>query len=368
MRYKSLLIIVLIAILGSCQKEDEGGENESGEFHRTVLIELFTNVYCENCPMADAFADSMVDMGKAVAIKYHSPLYNPLDPFSGLPAGDEIRNREGFYFGSSTHGYPYTIFDGVMENEGIRDIEGWENQLDSRIAIGSNVKIELNGHRGEFTGELNIALDGSYSGKTLRIALVESGLEFEGETYNFVLRRFLPDANGIPLTAKSDTIAVPFEIQPDWTAENIAFVVFVQDDATREVEQAAMIEWRQLAQDTASTGGRPELISQDTLFLTTHGNMVYVPMWLKNVGYEPDSFQVVVSGELPGGWFKTLCVGPVCLPDSIGWTSMLAPDDSIDITVEVYAATVDSTELTVRATAKSSPTAADSAKIRIVAQ
>jgi hypothetical protein len=73
----------------------------------------------------------------------------------------------------------------------------------------------------------------------LRCAITESDIEYQGEIYNNVLRKLLPDVSG-----DSFRVVFPGEtfidsqiciIPSDWKAENLQVVVFAQYDLTKKV-------------------------------------------------------------------------------------------------------------------------------------
>ncbi len=327
-----LTVLTLFAGL-ACQKPTP--EEETGpRFNRTVLVEVFTNVQCVNCPVADAYVDSLTQANpQVVAVKYHSPRYPFPDPF----VSEQVDLRESFYFGNTDHGYPYVYFDGVYGNEGVSGIAGWGNQVADRLNTGSPVTLQLSGvyHGAARAGTLQVAVDGD-TGTTAHLfaVLEESGLEHEGETYHQVFRTFVGDPQGTPTTAP-DEISLPFVVQPEWNPENLDFVVFFQDPSSKEVLQAARIALSDLTAGTSSDVFHLTPAGVDTSGLT--GTTLALRFYLKNVASAADSAFVEVRG-IPPDWIVSLCIGEACLPRPNGYTPLLAPGDSIHLDVDLYAA------------------------------
>ena len=315
----------------ACQKTTPP---ETGpRFDRTVLVEVFTHVQCVNCPVADAYVDSLTQANpRVVAVKYHSPRYPLPDPF----VSEQVDTREAFYFGPTEHGYPYVLFDGVYGNEGVSGIAGWDNQVAERLATGSPVTLHLTGVYAEAAraGTLQVAVDGD-TGTTARLfaVLEEDGLEHEGETYRQVFRTFVGDPEGTPVTVPG-TLSLPFTLDPTWNPESLAFVVFFQDPDSREVLQAAHIALPDLV-PTAP----PEVFSLYPAALDTTGTVgatLALRFFLKHVGTAADSAFVEIRG-IPPDWVATLCIGDQCLPRPNGFTPLLSPGDSVNLDVDLFA-------------------------------
>lgn len=340
-----MLGITLVLVLGACKKTSPVGE--SLPYPRTLLVELFTNIYCPNCEVAEAFIDSLASANpEVVVIAYHDPVYNPLDPFSGEPAGSEIEERNQFYFGASAHGYPYVIFDGILENEGIDEIAGWGNQVAYRLAQNTAVHLEVSGLYDSVsqTGTLWIQADGD-TGTTGRvfIALTESDLQFSGKVYRHVFRKFFPDAQGLTVTFPAETV-VTFTVDPTWNPASLSFVVFVQDPNSHEVFQATTLPLTSLPPDTTH-GPTPlpfTLSVSETLFVTGADPLVDT-LFIVNTGTASDRYGLWIDPAFPSdssgqpSWFLSLCrLGSMCLPYPHDTTDTVAPGDSAGYTIDVY--------------------------------
>lgn len=341
----TLLIVVYLVGIGGCKKKITDAGDQEAPYDRTVLLELFTNVYCINCDPADAFVDSITGTNaRVVAVLYHDPAYNPGDPFSGSPAAEEIEQRNNFYFGQGTHAYPYGIFDGILMNEGFtpESWEGWSNQIDSRLQNNSQIQITLSGEidTTQRLVSLRVTIDGKEGlTGTLFIALTESELPYNNKIYNHVLRRFVPDASGTSIIIPEDTT---FNVNlggfPDWKTENMAFVVFVQDEDGREVLQSARIPFSELRQASTTPEYSFTLLINDTLF--ENDTIVVDTFYIVNTGYQPDSYAVEIESYFPdsmGQVFISLCrMDGMCLPVPIDTTTVVQPGDSTGYTVDFF--------------------------------
>ena len=345
---KRLWILGILVGLGllSCKKTNPIGE-ETLPYVRTLLVELFTNVYCPNCEVAEAWIDSVASANdRVVVIEYHDPAYNPLDPFSGPPADSQIAERSQFYFGSSAHGYPYVLFDGILENEGIGNIGGWGNQVETRLAQNTSVSLSISGVYDTLsrTGSLSVQVDGD-TGQTrqLYVALTESDLIASGQTYHHVFRRFYPGPEGISLTIPTET-TVSFEIDPTWNPASLTFVVFVQNPSTREVLQATEIPLLALPPDTSHLPTLPFLLHvTDTLLIYQNTDPLVDTLYIVNTGTTSDRYGLWIEPIFPTDstgqplWFLSICMmDSMCLPfphDTTGW---VPPADSVGYTVDVF--------------------------------
>ena len=214
---------------------------------RKVLIEVYTATWCHYCPYSSYALDTLeMNYGDSiVVIKYHS---SSSDPFYTQYAAQ----RANYYPDFS--GYPTAYFDGVSRVEGGWDgvYSDYENAFLTRIDSTSPASIQLginyNSNLREGKAIINIHSETKLPDHTyLRCAIVEDSIFYSWQTRNvlrYVLRKMLPDAQGIPLSlASGETYqdTVDFNIDTSWIEPYVYFVAFLQDDSTREVLQANMI-------------------------------------------------------------------------------------------------------------------------------
>ncbi len=159
---------------------------------------------------------------------------------------DENRARITYYSVSYT---PHTYFDGIVDGT---SGGAWEQMVLDRAAMPSPLRINLSGDRvaGTITAEITNTSGAPVTG-ALRFAITESGVAPPaGSTYrlpqtlNHGMRDFLPAPTGEVITFAPSvpvTRTQTFALGPAWVERNLECVVFVQDDATKEVHQAAKI-------------------------------------------------------------------------------------------------------------------------------
>jgi len=161
-------------------------------------------------------------------------------------------------------GIPESIFDGTLSVMG--GYSGTYNEFlskyNQRIAVESNFTVLLNGmNEGlDYTVVLTMENVEPYSGSNLvaHLAVSESGLTNGGNTFNYVTRLFVPDANGTPVDFSSNplqTVTLNFSMDPGWNLDNCEFVAFIQDNSTKEILQAtkvSVLDITPLTNDNAS--------------------------------------------------------------------------------------------------------------------
>lgn len=214
---------------------------------RCVLVELFTFVYCGPCPAAEAALDSLTQEypDSALAIIRYHPQTWPSNPFFQA----EGHFRWKYYYGQTN--FPRAYFDGgMLVASSFEDTtyDVYKDSIEVRRAIPSPLSVDLSvyydstGRTGQAQTEV-VAVDPVAAGDfRLRYALIESGLEHDGNYHAEVFRDMLPDTVGVSFSiSQGDTFEhhQTFAVDSAWVTENCALVVFVQDDATKEVLQSA---------------------------------------------------------------------------------------------------------------------------------
>jgi len=190
-----------------------------------------------------------------VAIEYHTPFPYVGDPFylANVPEQD---NR---IFYNQILGTPSVRFDGPHP-PGPLNPAAYEALYAQRKALGSRAVVELGGTYDPSTrnGELiaQVIAESPVAGNwRLRVAITETDIQYMApngiDVHHHVFRRFAPDTTGTPLTFSApypDTahVTLPFTISPAWAQEHVILVAFLQEQGSREVEQAMGIEVTQL--------------------------------------------------------------------------------------------------------------------------
>jgi hypothetical protein len=223
------------------------GKSEASQ--RMVLAEMFTNTGCPPCGPADDTLDQIAEdfTARLAVIRYHTWWPSSQDPFyqANIP---ENSARISYY---GTNYTPRLIIDGTVDGQYFP--QTWRSLIQQRFNVDSPLEIDLSGtidtvgRTGSITAQ--IIATGSVSGTSLRIryAIIESELYYPwyGPPYhNQTFRDMFPDVGGIPLTISlGDTVTdvEEFTLSDTWVIENCEIVVFVQDDGTRSILQAAKI-------------------------------------------------------------------------------------------------------------------------------
>jgi hypothetical protein len=312
---------------------------------RVVLGESFTNVFCSNCEVADAVLDSLeADRSDLVVIKYHAYFYNNNDPFaeaSQVP----VEVRQTYYWGSVLEGLPYVIFDGIAVYRGISEVSTWGSLVEERQKSMNPCEIEVTGwYNGAFgVGELTVVVSGDVSSNAmLRVALVESGLTFDNETFNFVLREMFPSAEGVDTDAPQ-THRVEFQVDPGWNDDELDFILFVQNDNSEEVEQATKVALSSLSEPTTNFG----VVHSDTIFDFAANSLFEDHISLTNTGQTQDVYKISAVDSFPAGWTSSLCQGGICFPPgTIIYDTLAAGETDTTLIAEIFTDDEDETGFT----------------------
>lgn len=223
-----------------------GGESGTTELQRVVLIETFTAVDCYWCNLEEEPALKQIsqDYGKdeAIIIAYHG-FYGD-DPYE-TPEG----NARAEYYGGIT-GTPNVWVDGLLNQPGAtgKGVDAmyavYADFIDQRSPNNTPVSLELSGAITGGTADVAVTVNTTEGIDTtdlyVRFALVEDGLEYSGKTFDWVLRGLKNRAiagGTFPVNLEET-----FELDGEWSTENLGVVTFVQGGTDREVLQAAFYE------------------------------------------------------------------------------------------------------------------------------
>ena len=292
---------------------------------RCVLAEGFSSQICTDCPLAEAALDSLVkyDFGPGEL----AVISSLTDPF---PPGEYDEGISRWYYYPPTnhpehgpgHWTPTVWFDGADEQTGIPDSVDvdslwviYRNKIQSRRAVPSPLIMDLQVEYGAKadTGTASVRIVATdpvaYQDLHLRMAVIESEVALMTRDVNHLMRDYFPDTLGAPLVlSQGDTVnqSEQFIIDPAWQAERCDIVVFVQDDTTREVIQAAQAPL--VAPPPAAVSDLSLTLSGDDLLLRwspviedTQGNPLAVDHYLvyrdtlsfRDPGSDP--FQIAVD-------------------------------------------------------------------------
>ena len=215
---------------------------------RVVLCELLTTKICPNCWVADyALVRSLHEFGRenlSVVSYHYSPPPDPLNT-------EEVSDRCDWYytFFDIATVFPVTIFEGLTADDGAADttstIIAYRMQIEARQAIGSPVSIELDGEidggRGSVTATVRVHHQLTGGPHTLRMMVVEDGIDDGTHIVNFVVRDILEE-EPLAVSAPGDFISVTRDFVIDgWNPQNLDVVAFVQDDTSAEILQSGRL-------------------------------------------------------------------------------------------------------------------------------
>ncbi len=252
---------------------------KNNEFPRIVLAELFTGSECRPCQAADVAFDYLIDRFKTSSLailEYHQhiPLPDPL-------VNADTEKRAKYYGISST---PTAVFNGrtVITSGGSRvmaknkfflyaDIIEKEIQKPASVTVALTASLKNNivtVKAKALSTEKNINLK-------VRIALVEDEVQYKGsngiERHKFVVRKMIKSVEGysfpkdgkltVSQTVNLQLLRTELEAYYEKTKDRfsklgtslkekkthidpnrLAVVLFVQDDATREILQATTVK------------------------------------------------------------------------------------------------------------------------------
>lgn len=244
---KTLLLTLLVAMAAGVFAQSQ----------RMVLLEHFTQASCPPCatynPLVKQYFDNTST--NATSIKYQTS-WPGTDPMNSHNPGD-VQTRVTYY---GVSGVPDVVIDGNVSqgNPGSLFANGQSSTMDNRATVASDFDITVS-H--QFTGSsvdvtAVITATNSVANANLKahVVIVEKEIIFssapgsngETEFYN-VMKAMLPTAAGTDLgdVWSNGTTEV---LQESWTMANVydvsqlAAIVFVQDDATKEMMQVGISE------------------------------------------------------------------------------------------------------------------------------
>lgn len=152
------------------------------------------------------------------------------------------------YYGIS--GIPNSYFDGTISVVGGSSgtYNTFVSKYNQRIAVLSDFTISLNGMNDglDYTVVMSIEnVEPNTSSNLLaHLALTESNVSASGGPYNYVTRRFWPDADGTSVdfsSQSSESVVLEFTMDDAWELGNCEFVGFIQDNSTKEILQATKV-------------------------------------------------------------------------------------------------------------------------------
>jgi hypothetical protein len=216
---------------------------------RVVLAEFITGRGCPNCPNArDGLYIVLREygLGGLSVVSYHD--------FPHALSTSETDARIEWYTGSpDVPPMPIVIFDGDWDDhvQGAKDstsaADVYRQRIGEKRAVGSPISLRVGGDvsRGAVTMTVKVHRDLSAGPNVLRAVVVEDDVFADLETHIYATRDILED-EVLAVVAAGDSAFVErsLTIEPEWNVDNLDVIVFVQDDATKEILQSGRLRTR----------------------------------------------------------------------------------------------------------------------------
>jgi len=225
---------------------------------RMVIVEEGTNASCGPCAAQNPSFQEWVESNTAqvIPLVYHAWWPGANDPMY-LENTVMNKGRIGTYYGWDQEGVPICRVNGAVAPssgsyyEGAPgDIQALNTELAKYTGATSPITITIeqvkNGNK--FDVNVKVKSTSALSGVKLRVAMVEYHIFDDkagnnGETdFFWVARKMLPDHSGTTMTqsaGEEKSYPLSTVIPNTWDEAQMYVVVFIQDDATKEVLQAA---------------------------------------------------------------------------------------------------------------------------------
>lgn len=223
-------------------------------FLRKVLLEEFTSSTCAPCasnnPTIDNFVHNKFD--SIVAIKYHMNWPSPGNDPMYLYNPTQNTERRTYY---SVNAVPHVIMDGLVKPDYPYTLpHSLPNAFDSRKTIGTPVNLSVTNTRipgDTIRADITLTISSNLPAGQyfMRVHAIERVIRYatppgtngEKDFYD-VFRRAYPNSQGtqIPTAAGTYNYSIKYPLDRQvWVDSLIYTAVFVQNDATKEVLNAA---------------------------------------------------------------------------------------------------------------------------------
>jgi len=258
-----------------------------GERNRTVLIEHFTNVTDQTAINENNVIDQFTtdNNPEVVNLQYHT-VFPGADPFNqDNPAAPSAR---ALYYGVGE--VPRTAIDGLIDNNEV--FSDWGTDYYNRrtlIVSPFNINIDFTGSAGsnlQVQAQLNstVPFTGNVIVHMVVIERAITGVTNDGLTYKNVVKKMLPNAAGTLVEwtdgKTTESITQTWTLQNVYDPQQVSVVVFVQDDVTKEVYQAAIGNAVGLQRIRNTQGAQAQIMAGEVKLYpnpATHQVFVIVP-------------------------------------------------------------------------------------------
>jgi hypothetical protein len=308
---------------------------------RTVLLEHFTQASCGPCaaqnPALKAVLDANAD--KIVAIKYQTR-WPGVDPMNEDNRADP-EARVNYY---NVTGVPHSVVDGNVYRGAPRGVT--TNLINNRYNAPTPITINLS-HRITFTDSIYVTAVVNTSTPVsgdlrLHIVVIEKEIIFatppgtngEKEFYS-VCKKMLPTNDGTKITSlmpdSAKTIEVKWKLAKIYNLANVAVVAFLQNQATKEVWQAAISEPNlpfRLSLTASNTVPSARLVDKN--------DPVEFKLNFASTADTTEDYRFILSkGTLPAGWKAEIVLDGTAAPDSVAELKAAAANLNQEVTVRV---------------------------------
>jgi len=323
--------------------------DEAFAYDKKSLVERFTNASCGPCASINnawynATTASLINSGDISHIIYNVWWPGANDPMYLLNQADNTTRTN--YYGVS--GVPHIEVNGNTTSAS-------SGAFNSAVTTGNaeyapfNIVISQGViSNGLIEVGVKIIRDPNdvttFGNVKLRVAITEKTVSFpsppgsngESEFYS-VCRKMMPDAGGSTFTipAPGDSITISVQYVPTTgflqavNMDSMRVVAFIQDDNTKEIYQSNM---RDLNQNYMAT-----ITTQDEYYFGASSETAEYTAYVKNIGLFPDTYNIGLDFEGPGGWSQTFTT--VYGTFNLGQTDTVTinPGDSTSVQVSVSA-------------------------------
>lgn len=218
-----------------------------------VLVELFTSEGCGNCPPADkqlAFLETQqpVPGADVITLGYHVDYFNDRGWKDKYSSADYTK-RQNLYsmrLGAESMYTPQMVVDGKVQfvgSDAKKANDAIANAAEPRKPV---VSTKVTGRQAEVT----ITGFGEHKVATAVLAAAEDGLVSDVKAGNnkglrlphvSVVRNLKPFGK-VPEKATEFRGAVELPADPEWNAENVRFVIYVQEDQSGRIIAAGRVK------------------------------------------------------------------------------------------------------------------------------
>lgn len=274
---KTLLLTLLVAMATGVFAQSQ----------RMVLLEHFTQASCPPCatynPLVKQYFDNTTT--NATAIKYQTS-WPGTDPMNAHNPGD-VQARVTYY---GVSGVPDVVIDGnvAQGNPGTLFAGGQSSTMDTRATVASDFDITVShaftGAGVDVTAVITATNAVANANLKAHVVIVEKEISFanppgsngETEFYN-VMKAMLPTSAGTDLgdvwsNGTTEVLTESWNIANVYNVSELAAIVFVQDDVTKEIMQANISEvmTSTLNLDAGVTSTNPSGSDYETVICNTN--------------------------------------------------------------------------------------------------